>query len=100
MRRGLAARSASYAVVAERPERALAMLDEMTWPDDADRLQILDEEGREASRIERPAEQGRRRNRTSPRRAGTLATRRDGEEGLIPPSAQPQCALGIRGGAI
>ena len=38
---------ASYAVFAETPERALAMLDGTDWPEDADRLRILDEEGRE-----------------------------------------------------
>ena len=49
---------ASYAIVAETPERALAMLDGMPWPEGADRLRILDEEGSEALAIERPAGQG------------------------------------------
>jgi hypothetical protein len=40
-------RVASYTVFAETPERALAMLDGMDWPEGADRLRILDEKAHE-----------------------------------------------------
>jgi len=44
----------SYAIVAATREAALATLDGWLWPEGADRLRILDEDGREALAVERP----------------------------------------------
>ena len=51
-------RVASYSIVAESAEAARGMLDgwDWAWPVEADRLRILDDEGREALAVERPAD--------------------------------------------
>lgn len=77
---------ASYAIVAETPERALGMLDGMPWPEGTDRLRILDEEEREALAVERPAGDARRRNRSGPERqiAGAMPGRDGSADPAVP----------------